>query len=267
MDHKNEKGMVRSLCAGAVAGLTVDLGLYPIDTLKTRLQSAKGFLASGGFRNVYRGMSSVALGSAPGSALFFCTYVTTKNLFKRENSLIDACGACVGETFACTVRVPTELIKQRAQAKHSANISHICRLIFKNEGFFGFYRGYLSTVSREIPFSLIEFPLWEAFKKLFSRYTNRECSPFESAACGSVAGSIAGAITTPLDVAKTRIMLDETLKQPKISTTLLHIFRRGGIVELYSGVLPRTAWLGFGGFLFFGAFENALKLTYFIVPS
>lgn len=36
-----EESMGRALFAGAVAGLAVDLSLYPIDTLKTRLQSAK----------------------------------------------------------------------------------------------------------------------------------------------------------------------------------------------------------------------------------
>lgn len=56
----------RCLLSGALAGLTVDLFFYPIDTLKTRLQSKAGFLASGGFRGVYRGLGSVAVGSAPG---------------------------------------------------------------------------------------------------------------------------------------------------------------------------------------------------------
>lgn len=64
----------RSLLAGALAGLTVDLTLYPLDTLKTRLQSREGFKAAGGFKNVYRGVSSLTMGSAPGSALFFVAY-------------------------------------------------------------------------------------------------------------------------------------------------------------------------------------------------
>lgn len=55
-----------ALAAGAGAGLSVDLLFYPIDTLKTRLQSAQGFWATGGFRGIYKGVSSVALGSAPG---------------------------------------------------------------------------------------------------------------------------------------------------------------------------------------------------------
>jgi solute carrier family 25 S-adenosylmethionine transporter 26 len=43
---------VRWGLSGATAGLAVDLSLYPIDTLKTRLQSQQGFYAAGGFRNV-----------------------------------------------------------------------------------------------------------------------------------------------------------------------------------------------------------------------
>lgn len=75
---------VRWLISGASAGLAVDLSLYPLDTLKTRLQSQNGFRASGGFRHLYRGMGSVALGSAPGSALFFVTYSSMRSMFKRE---------------------------------------------------------------------------------------------------------------------------------------------------------------------------------------
>ena len=50
---------------GCVAGPAVDIALYPIDTVKTRLQSAEGFFKAGGFKGVYRGLSSAALGSAP----------------------------------------------------------------------------------------------------------------------------------------------------------------------------------------------------------
>lgn len=57
-----------SLMAGAASGMSVDLLFYPIDTIKTRLQSAQGFWKAGGFAGVYRGMGSVAVGSAPGGA-------------------------------------------------------------------------------------------------------------------------------------------------------------------------------------------------------
>ncbi|VDK65639.1 unnamed protein product [Anisakis simplex] len=164
-----DENVVRWLLCGACAGLAVDLSLYPIDTVKTRLQSAQGFKAAGGFKNIYRGMSSVAIGSAPGSALFFSTYTATKHFFGNQSSKTHAIAACIGEIVACGVRVPTELIKQRAQATHGRSITTICRSIFNSEGIRGFYRGYLSTLSREVPFSLIEFPLWEALKIWISK--------------------------------------------------------------------------------------------------
>lgn len=61
----------RALLAGAAAGVSVDVSLYPIDTLKTRLQSPHGFWKSGGFKGVYRGLSAAASGSAPGLIILF----------------------------------------------------------------------------------------------------------------------------------------------------------------------------------------------------
>jgi hypothetical protein len=49
-----------------MAGTSVDLLFFPIDTIKTRLQSAQGFVQAGGFKGVYRGVGSVVVGSAPG---------------------------------------------------------------------------------------------------------------------------------------------------------------------------------------------------------
>ena len=54
------------LQSGSLAGFSVDIVLYPLDTIKTRLQSSAGFRHSGGFRGIYRGLGSVAVGSVPG---------------------------------------------------------------------------------------------------------------------------------------------------------------------------------------------------------
>lgn len=56
----------------------MDIILFPLDTLKTRLQSSAGLSASGGLRSLYSGLSSTIIGSAPGAALFFLTYESMK---------------------------------------------------------------------------------------------------------------------------------------------------------------------------------------------
>lgn len=64
-----------ALLAGGVAGTVTDIALFPLDSIKTRLQSAAGFVASGGFKGVYRGLLSAAAGSAPAGELEAGLYV------------------------------------------------------------------------------------------------------------------------------------------------------------------------------------------------
>jgi len=98
--------------AGAVAGTSVDLLFFPIDTIKTRLQSSSGFLASGGFKGIYKGVGSVALGSAPGAAAFFVTYDTLKNAIHVQSGwqplvhlIAASCGEIVWPLIFCVVRL------------------------------------------------------------------------------------------------------------------------------------------------------------------
>lgn len=71
-------------------------------------------------------------------------------------------GACA--QAACLVRVPTEIVKQRMQTGMYQSIGEAVTSIRGAEGLFGFYRGYFSMIAREIPFSFIQFPLWEGLK-------------------------------------------------------------------------------------------------------
>lgn len=75
--------------------------------------------------------------------------------------------ASLSEIAACMVRVPTEVVKQRYQANiMSKNLSLITNIasLLKAEGISGLYTGFGSTIMREIPFSLIQFPLYEWMK-------------------------------------------------------------------------------------------------------
>ncbi|KAL0094782.1 mitochondrial carrier domain-containing protein [Phycomyces blakesleeanus] len=264
--HANIK---QALVAGALAGTAVDTALFPLDTIKTRLQSQAGFIASGGFRGVYSGLLSAVIGSAPNASLFFVTYESMKRLLSASIDnpqyapFVHMTAASFGEISACTVRVPTEVIKQRMQTKQfqvtSSAVSHVIR----TEGILGFYRGFLSTVAREIPFTCIQFPLYEYFKSAYGTYKGRPTEPYEAAMWGSLAGGIAAAITTPLDVCKTRIMLshkNQAVKQyTGIISTMKRIVAEEGPRALLSGIGPRVMWISIGGSIFLGVYEKAVK--------
>ncbi|KAL2754618.1 hypothetical protein ACRALDRAFT_1022478, partial [Sodiomyces alcalophilus JCM 7366] len=290
-----------ALLAGGLAGTTVDLSLFPLDTLKTRLQSRAGFFPSGGFSGIYRGVGSAIVGSAPGAAFFFCTYEGTKSLLaRRTTTSTDATAtktaaihhmlaASLGEVAACAVRVPTEVVKQRAQAgQHAGSSLQALKSILAHRAHAGLlgvwrelYRGWGITVMREVPFTIIQFPLWERLKawgrerrarrRLLGtddRATNRagdtedetlDVGAVESALYGSLSGAVAAAVTTPLDVLKTRVMLAE--KKVNVGTVIRTIWREEGYRAFFAGVVPRVTWISIGGAIFLGSYQftvNAL---------
>lgn len=252
-----------ALLAGGCAGTSVDVTLFPIDTIKTRCQAKEGFFKAGGFSGIYRGLGAAALGSAPGAALFFSTYETVKPIARsvltdERPVAVQGFAASTGECMACLVRVPTENVKQRMQVGQFSTLKEAASKMSAAEGIAGFYRGYFTTVSREIPFALIQFPLWERAKKEIGNWQGHETAPWQGALCGSMSGAFAAAVTTPLDVAKTRIMLGQS--DAGFMGTIAKVSKEEGLKAVFSGVGPRTFWIGLGGFVFFGAYEQSVVL-------
>ncbi|XP_072761960.1 S-adenosylmethionine mitochondrial carrier protein homolog isoform X2 [Anoplolepis gracilipes] len=220
----------------------------------------QGFLKAGGFTGLYKGICPVIIGSAPTAALFFLTYeeiktITQPKISAKYHTIVHMGAATLGEMVACLIRVPVEVMKQRKQALIHDKGSLDLKLL---------YRGYWSTVLRDTPFSIVQFPLWERLKKFYSFYIKREIYPMESAICGAISGSISATVTTPLDVAKTRIMLaNRTMlsSQLTIINVLHEIYIENGFRGLFAGLGPRLMWITLGGFIFFGVYEEAKVLT------
>lgn len=101
---------------------------------------------------------------------------------------------------------------------------------------------------------------------------------WQAAAAGSLAGSVAAAATTPLDVVKTRIMLAQVCvpacsmltrqshgeagatADARIVPILQSIVRQNGVRGLFAGVVPRVMWIGLGGAVFLGTFDVVSKM-------
>uniref|UniRef100_A0A8V0ZGT1 Mitochondrial S-adenosylmethionine carrier protein n=1 Tax=Gallus gallus TaxID=9031 RepID=A0A8V0ZGT1_CHICK len=241
-----------ALAAGGIAGVFVDLILFPLDTVKTRLQSPQGFRKAGGFRGIYAGVPSTAIGSFPNAAAFFITYENVKSVLHHDSTsyltpVTHMVAASLGEVVACLIRVPSEVVKQRAQVSPSA----------------GTFRILSHTLYHEIPFSLVQFPLWEFLKDLWSWKQGHVVDSWQSAVCGAFAGGFAAAVTTPLDVAKTRIMLAKagsTTASGNVLAALGGIWRTQGLSGLFAGVVPRMTAISLGGFIFLGTYEKTRQL-------
>jgi len=146
--------------------------------------------------------------------------------------------------------------------------------VWRESGLGGFYRGLGSTIGREIPFTIIQFPLYEHLKYVLASHHPipsrspsgkvRDLKLPDTAACGSVAGAVAACTTTPLDVAKTRIMLSGSDSAGRAYPTnafktIWLIYVEEGFSALFKGVVPRTTWIGLGGAVFLGVYEAAKR--------
>ncbi|XP_048684359.1 mitochondrial glutamate carrier 2 isoform X1 [Caretta caretta] len=96
-----------------------------------------------------------------------------------------------------------------ASALRRPSATVIARDLLKTQGLVGLYKGLGVTLLRDVPFSIIYFPLFANINKLGQRHSEK--APFfHSFVSGCVAGSVAAVAVTPLDVLKTRI---QTLKK------------------------------------------------------
>lgn len=244
---------MNSFIAGAIAGAVCDISLHPIDTFKTRLQSANLLRHHSLFKGIYNGVGAVALGSAPSSAAFFYCYdkIKSSDILPRSG-LGYAAAAGIADTASVLIRVPFEVIKQRTQASQGETSSiNTLRDLLKTRGPRSLFDGLGATLIRDVPFSFIQFPIYEALK-LYAGGT--ECSPELAAVCGSIAGGIAAALTCPLDVVKTRRMLGES------SVSVWSIYKDEGALSLFKGVGPRVMFISLGGLIWFGTYEKMKQL-------
>ncbi|VVA37003.1 PREDICTED: S-adenosylmethionine [Prunus dulcis] len=251
--------------AGGAAGVFVEAALYPIDTIKTRLQVAH----AGGkivLKGLYSGLAGNLAGVLPASAIFVGVYEPTKQkllkaLPENLSALAHLTAGAIAGAASSVVRVPTEVVKQRMQTAQFSSAPDAVRLILAKEGFKGLYAGYGSFLLRDLPFDAFQFCIYEQLRIGFKLAARRDLNDPEVAMIGAFAGAVTGAITTPLDVIKTRLMVQGSENQYRgIYDCVRTIMRDEGSPALWKGIGPRVLWIGIGGSIFFGVLERTKQI-------
>ena len=124
----------------------------------------------------------------------------------------------LGDFAASFVYVPSEVLKTRLQLQgrynnpffHSGynykSTSHAARTIIRVEGFSALFHGYKATIFRDLPFSALQFTFYEQGQMWARRWKrSRDIGLPLELLTGAGAGGLAGILTCPLDVVKTRI--------------------------------------------------------------
>lgn len=210
------------LLAGGFAGIMEHMVMFPVDSLKTRIQSSSSplkllssnitlqlssMIKTQGVLAPWKGVQAILIGAGPAHAIYFATYETLK---KR---LIDVdhdngyhpfkfafCGA-TAMTVSDFLFNPFDTIKQRLQLNPTGRIWAMASNVYKNEGLAAFYYSYPTTIAMDIPFAAFNFAIYESATKFLN--PTGSYNPLIHCLAGAISGGICAAITTPLDCIKT----------------------------------------------------------------
>lgn len=172
-DWKSKMLFREQLIAGSAARGCAQTCLHPIDVLRTRLQ-AKGVKVKFTLNTFAKGVAPQFFLAFPAGAMQFAAYEYAKAQLAAMQ-VVGAtaevtCGA-IGALAASLVRVPQEVIKQRCQADIYPNAVKGVQMLLKSEGPRGFYKGYVATISRDVPWNALSFMFFAQAKTLFKAVT------------------------------------------------------------------------------------------------
>jgi Mitochondrial carrier protein len=98
------------------------------------------------------------------------------------------------------------------------------RTIVRTEGFGALYSGYKATIFRDLPFSALQFAFYEQEQKLAKEWVGgHDIGLGLEVATAVSAGGIAGVMTCPLDVVKTRTQTQIIPENPAQNSQAAHL--------------------------------------------
>ncbi|EIW72314.1 hypothetical protein TREMEDRAFT_66814 [Tremella mesenterica DSM 1558] len=246
-------GWATNMLAGAMAGISEHAVIFPVDSIKTRMQvlpslspstllqpirngiasppvsaplttitqHVRSISTTEGLRSLWRGVASVIMGAGPAHAAHFGMYEFVREISGGRKEGWWGVGGTALAAAAATISNdalmnPFDVIKQRMQIQNSPHRSvfSCARSVYATEGLAAFYVSYPTTLTMTVPFTAVQFSAYESLKSLLN--PSGAYSPLTHVVAGGVAGGVAAAVTTPLDVAKTLLQTRGTSNDPRI---------------------------------------------------
>ncbi|GAB2270868.1 hypothetical protein Dimus_005733 [Dionaea muscipula] len=259
------------MIAGSIAGCVEHMAMYPVDTIKTRMQAIGSYpVKSAGvgsaFRSVlrtegpagfYRGIAAMGLGAGPAHAVYFSVYEVCKKALSgwivNDHLAHASAGVCATVT-SDAVFTPMDMVKQRLQLTGGGvsgayhGVWDCVKRVWREEGFRAFYASYRTTVIMNAPFTAVHFATYEAAKDsllgILPVGDGHSGEGIVHAAAGAVAGASASVVTTPLDVVKTRLQCQgvcgcDRYASGSIRDVFGTIVKKDGYRGLMRGWIPR----------------------------
>lgn len=237
------------LVVGAASGVFGTSLIFPLDLVKTRMQNSstspfsiiQQIIRKEGPRGFYSGLRVNLIGVTPEKAIKLAVNETIREHFEKldgtvdfRHQLIAGAGAGLCQVIATN---PMEIVKIRMQMQSDLPLGERLSVsqIVKDLGLSGMYRGVGITLLRDVPFSLIFFPLYSTIRESLAP------SLHNTLFSGVIAGASAAVIVTPMDVIKTIYQSKGgRRKYGSVRNCFTSVVREQGVKRLMRGAVPRA---------------------------
>lgn len=232
-------------CAAVIVG-------HPLDTVKVNLQTQnsvnpryrgtlhclKSLIRHEGIRGVYRGVSSPLAGVAAINAIVFGVYGNTQRSMSNPDAISSHFMAgCVSGLFQSIFSGPMELAKTKMQVSgDGVGVWKCLKDIYGSQGTRGIFRGFGSTILRDMPGFGAYFASYE--------YLTRREGPVSTGTmllAGGIAGVISWVVVYPIDVLKSRLQADGmngSFKYKNLFDCYVKSVKYEGYAILTKGITP-----------------------------
>ncbi|TKY65775.1 Mitochondrial RNA-splicing protein MRS3 [Spatholobus suberectus] len=264
------------MIAGSIAGSVEHTAMFPVDTLKTRMQALSGpgrahpfglrqslgsIIKLEGPKGLYRGIGAMGLGAGPAHAVYFSVYEFCKQRLSDMNKLnnqeqpkslihhwtghvnntvVHAVSGVCATVASDAVFTPMDVVKQRLQLRGSPyrGVVDCVRRVAMEERVGAFFASYRTTVVMNAPFTAVHFATYEAAKKGMGKAAVDDGRWVVHATAGAAAGALAAAVTTPLDVVKTQLQCQGVCGCDKFSSSSIgHVIQTVIRKDGYRGLM------------------------------
>lgn len=279
---------VMSLIAGGTAGGIESFLTYPFEFAKTRVQlrAEKGiptpknpFVVVGqvikneGPRALYLGCSTLVIGTIAKDAIRFMSFDSIKRAFAdpETGSLSPlrslAAGMSAGVVSSTLAVTPTERLKtaliddaRDASARNVPRkfhgVYHATKTIIAEHGFYGIYRGYVTTTMKQAGTTSVRMGTYNILKELSQSYDMKQ-NTVTSFGNGAIAGIVTTYATQPIDTVKTRA---QSAKGAGTIEAFKGVIEDYGVRGLWRGSTMRLGRTVFAGGILFTAYEQVVSL-------
>ncbi|KAJ8319475.1 hypothetical protein KUTeg_004566 [Tegillarca granosa] len=225
-----------------IAATVAETVTYPLDLTKTRLQIQGEGGTTLGKRH---GMIGTAVGIVyTGCRMSFYEVIRDKILGKNPDgtfplkaSLGGLVAGAAGQFFAS----PTDLVKVQMQMEGRRPAAF--KMIVKESGFRGLYRGWVPNVQRAALVNMGDLCTYDTVKHQILKHTNIGDNYYTHTLSSFCSGLVAATVSTPADVVKTR-MMNQPIEngRPKYYKGTIDCFvktvKTEGTMALFKGYTP-----------------------------